>query len=141
MQASTRNQFSGTISAVAHGPVNAEVDIDIGNGLTLVSIITNSSSERLGLEAGKSVTALIKASSVILTVGSDYHISARNQFCGKVVSCQEGAVNGEVSIELPGGMVITSIITNESIHKLGISEGSEVCALVKAFNVIVAVPA
>lgn len=138
MNVSTRNQFAGTISAIAHGPVNAELAIDVGSGITVVSVITNNSAGRLGLAVGKSVVVLVKASSVI--VASDKSTtSANNQFCGCVKRCREGAVNGEVAIELMGGVEIIAILTNESIHSLALVEGSEIWVLINATNVIVAV--
>ena len=138
MNISTRNQFQGKVAEVHLGAVNAEVLIDIGNGDQIVSIITDSSVERLGLAPGKPVLALVKASSVVLMAG-EVKTSARNQFCGTITACKEGAVNGEVTVGLKGGNGITSIITNESIRKLGLGIGVQVCALVKASNVILAV--
>jgi molybdate transport system regulatory protein len=55
------------------------------------------------------------------------------------VTCIEGAVNGEVGVELAGGQCLTAIVTNESIRNMGLKEGVSVCALVKASSVILAV--
>jgi len=66
-------------------------------------------------------------------------ISARNVLKGKVKNVKEGMVNTEVIIELPGGQEIVSVITKESAQKLGLSNGKEVHAIIKASNVIVAV--
>ncbi len=63
---STRNRLTGTVSAVTPGAVNAEVVIDIGHGLTIAAIVTQSSLGALGLAPGVRATALFKASSVIL---------------------------------------------------------------------------
>ena len=63
-------------------------------------------------------------------------ISARNQLKGKVAEIKEGAVNGEVIVDLGNGTTICSIITMESIKNLGIKVGSEVTALAKASSVI-----
>jgi molybdopterin-binding protein len=66
-------------------------------------------------------------------------ISARNVMKGTVKSVQKGAVNSEVVIELPGGQQIISIITNNSVDSLGLTEGKEAYAVVKASNVMIAV--
>jgi molybdopterin-binding protein len=66
-------------------------------------------------------------------------VSAKNQLKGVVKSITSGAVNCEVSIELPGGAVITSIITKSSAESLGLKPGVPAYAIVKASNVIVGV--
>ena len=66
-------------------------------------------------------------------------ISARNVMKGKVKNVKEGMVNTEVVIELPGGLEIVSVITKESAQNLGLSNGKDVHAIIKASNVMVAV--
>jgi len=66
-------------------------------------------------------------------------ISARNILKGKVVKLVRGAVNSEVIIELPGGTHLVSIITNSSVENLGLTEGKEAYAIIKASNVMVGI--
>ena len=66
-------------------------------------------------------------------------ISARNVMKGKVKNVKEGMVTTEVIIELPGGLEIVSVITKESAQNLGLSNGKDVHAVIKASNVMVAV--
>jgi molybdopterin-binding protein len=66
-------------------------------------------------------------------------ISARNMLKGKVKKIVEGAVNAEVYIEFTGGSEIVSIITKTSAESLGLKEGKDVYAVIKASNVMVAV--
>ncbi len=66
-------------------------------------------------------------------------ISARNMLKGKVKQVIAGAVNSEVVIELPGGEIIVSVITKESVESLGLKVGKDVYAVIKASNVMVAV--
>ncbi|MFZ5881766.1 MAG: TOBE domain-containing protein [Chloroflexota bacterium] len=66
-------------------------------------------------------------------------LSARNLLKGKVVKIVKGAVNSEVTIELPGGEKLTSIITNASVVSLGLKKGKEAYAVIKASNIMVAV--
>lgn len=141
MQTSARNQFLGTVSAVKMGAVNAEIILDIGRGEELAAIITNDSAEHLALEVGSEAYALVKAQWIILAVGDDIKTSARNRLSGTVVRCQEGAVNAEVVIELPGGKTVAAIITNESVKVLGLKEGVRASALIKASHIILAVAA
>ena len=66
-------------------------------------------------------------------------LSARNVIKGKVTKIVKGAVNSEVTIELPGGEQLVSIITNASVRSLGLKKGKEVYAVIKASNIMVAV--
>jgi molybdopterin-binding protein len=65
-------------------------------------------------------------------------LSARNQLKGTVLSVEKGAVNATVRIDLGGGAVITSMITNAAVEELGLVEGKAVHAVVKASDVMVA---
>jgi molybdate transport system regulatory protein len=65
---SARNIFCGTIAKIIEGPVNAEVDVEIGGGNTVSAVITHGSSTRLELKVGGHACALFKASSVIIGV-------------------------------------------------------------------------
>jgi molybdopterin-binding protein len=66
-------------------------------------------------------------------------ISARNVLQGKVKKVAHGAVNSEVTVELPGGIEIVSVITKASAEGLGLREGKQVAAVIKATNVMIAV--
>lgn len=65
MQLSARNQLKGTVKSVKLGAIMAEVIIDVG-GNEVVSEISKASVERLGLKAGDAVTAIIKATEVMI---------------------------------------------------------------------------
>lgn len=64
-------------------------------------------------------------------------ISARNMLKGKVKKVTEGAVNNEIIVEIAGGAEMVSIITKSSSDRLGLKEGKEVYAIVKASNVMI----
>ena len=66
-------------------------------------------------------------------------ISARNMLKGKVKSVKPGVVNTEIIVELSSGGTITSIITKESAERLGLAEGKDVYAVIKASDVMIAV--
>jgi molybdopterin-binding protein len=66
-------------------------------------------------------------------------LSARNVLKGRVKKVTHGAVNTEVVLELDGGTEVVSIITRQSADSLGLAEGSEAYAVIKASNVMVAV--
>jgi len=66
-------------------------------------------------------------------------ISARNVFKGKVKSIKHGSVNSEITMEIPKGAQIVSIITKKSAQSLRLSKGKDVYAVIKATNVMIAI--
>ncbi|GAB3628932.1 transporter [Pandoraea terrae] len=138
MKTSARNQFSGEVTSIKSGAVNDEVTLKIGSAF-VVAVITQESTKSLGLAVGKTASALIKASSVIVMVDTDpAKVSARNVFAGTVAHVKEGAVNSEVTISA-AGLNIAAIITNDSATRLGLAPGKPASAVVKASSVILAV--
>jgi molybdopterin-binding protein len=67
LKLSARNQLSGTVSSIRKGEAIANVALDVA-GQRLVASITVEAVEELGLVEGSEVTAVIKASDVILAV-------------------------------------------------------------------------
>ncbi len=66
MKLSARNILKGKVKKITPGAVNSEVIIELPGGIEVVSIITKSSAESLGLAVGKEAYAVIKASSVMV---------------------------------------------------------------------------
>jgi len=66
MKLSARNVLNGTVKTVEIGVVNAEVTVELASGLEITSIITKKSCENLGLEIGKEVQVVVKASNVMI---------------------------------------------------------------------------
>jgi molybdopterin-binding protein len=65
MKLSARNQLSGTVTSINEGAAIANVEIDVG-GQRLVASITVEAARELGLQDGTAVTAIVKASDVIV---------------------------------------------------------------------------
>ncbi len=65
MKLSARNQLTGTVAEIHRGEAIANVVIDVA-GQRLVASITVEAVEELGLSTGSPVTAIIKASDVIV---------------------------------------------------------------------------
>lgn len=66
-------------------------------------------------------------------------LSARNQLKGTVVEVTKGATTSHVKIDIGGGVVVTSSITNEAVDELGLAKGKAAYAVIKASDVMVAV--
>ena len=69
MRVSARNQIPATVTGINAGEAIANVELDAG-GVRLVASITVEAVQQLGLAVGSEVTAIIKASDVIVAVGS-----------------------------------------------------------------------
>lgn len=70
MKISARNQLPGTITSITLGMVTAEVVVDVA-GHEVVSVVTKTSVESMGLAIGDSVLVVIKATEVMLAVPDD----------------------------------------------------------------------
>jgi molybdopterin-binding protein len=68
MKLSARNQLKGTVVAVIPGVTTTHVKIDLGHGMIITSSITNEAAAELGLAAGATAIAVIKASDVMVGV-------------------------------------------------------------------------
>ena len=66
MKLSARNQLRGTVKEVQKGQTTAHVRIDVGHGILITASITNEAVDELGLKAGDTATAIIKASDVLV---------------------------------------------------------------------------
>lgn len=141
METSARNVFCGKVAAVHSGAVNDEVEVAVTGGPGIVASITQVSTQKLGLKPGVEVLALIKANFVLLVEDAEkYLLSTRNQFAGTISKVTVGAVNAEVLVSLPGGATIAAIVTTGSVEKMGLKAGKNITAVVKASQVILAVP-
>ncbi|EMJ7519211.1 TOBE domain-containing protein [Providencia rettgeri] len=63
---SARNQFNGSVESIEKGSVNSVVNLRTKAGTLLSAVVTNNSTSEMGLMVNSPVTAIIKASSIIL---------------------------------------------------------------------------
>ncbi|MEY0434973.1 TOBE domain-containing protein [Providencia huaxiensis] len=139
MAISARNQLSGVVESIVKGSVNDEIILDLGNGESIAAVITKNSTQQLGLEKGKLVTAVIKAPWVVLVSNAEeYNFSARNQFDGVIESIEKGSVNSVVNLKTNAGTLLSAVVTNNSTVELGLNVKSKVTAIIKASSVILA---
>lgn len=140
IQTSARNKLAGTVLHIKKGAVNDEITLQLDDDTAIVASISSESTIDLGLLVGKRALAFIKASSVIVGLpGGDTRLSARNQLPGRLVRIVEGAVNTEVSIQLPGGQILAAMLSRDSAISLQLREEAQVYAIFKASSVILGV--
>lgn len=138
MKLSARNQFAGTVEKISEGAVNGIVTINV-NGTPVSATISMAAIKELALEPGKAAYAVIKATEVMVGRGEHLALSARNQFPGKVVSVEKGAVNSIVKLSVLGGNTISATISNAAVEELALAEGEDALAVVKATSVMVGI--
>jgi molybdopterin-binding protein len=67
-------------------------------------------------------------------------LSARNQIPARVTSINSGEATANVELDA-GGVRLVASVTVEAVRELGLAEGSQVTAVIKASDVIVATSA
>jgi len=66
-------------------------------------------------------------------------LSARNQIKGTVVEVKKGATTSHIRVDIGGGQIVTSSITNEAVDELGLKAKEHVTVVIKASDVMIAV--
>ena len=66
-------------------------------------------------------------------------ISARNQIKGTILDVAKGATTSHIRVDIGGGQIVTSSITNEAVDELGLKAGGKATVVIKASDVMIAV--
>jgi molybdopterin-binding protein len=66
MGLSARNDLTGTVQSVTKDEIMAEIVVELGDGQLVTSTITRASADRLDVAEGDEVSAVIKASEVMI---------------------------------------------------------------------------
>lgn len=140
MKISARNQIVGKVSEIKNGPVNSEIVVATASGDKIVSVITHSAVETLGLKVGSEAICIFKAQSVLLAKAEiALAVSARNKIKGSIAEIKDGAVNCEIVIATPAGLTVTAIVTEDAKKELSLSKDDTVYAIIKASSILVGV--
>ncbi|MEZ5736965.1 MAG: TOBE domain-containing protein [Novosphingobium sp.] len=139
-RSSTRNVLQGIITAIVHGPVEAEVGLLVNDRIVIDALVSNASIEGLELRPGGRAIALVKASLVtLLDVRPGLMLSERNLIGGTVAEIVEGPVLSEVVLDIGGGCEIAAIITTRSARDMALAVDVQALACIKASSIILAV--
>lgn len=134
---SARNTFFGKITAIQRGDIQSLVCLINHAGYPLITMITNNSLQRLGLQPGQLVTAEVKAPWVILQRGDmTPRSSAENRFPGRIVRINRGKVSAEYVVAIGAGMELCSVVSTSSGKALDLKAGDAVWVLFNCFAVI-----
>ena len=131
------NIFKGNIEAVN---VNGELSIITirVNSINFTAIVIDTPVTAPYLKQGNPIKVIFKETEVIIGIGSVEGISLRNKLFGKVLSIESDNLLSKLIIQTEIGE-ITSIITSNSVKRLKIEIGTEVCAMVKTNELLLSV--
>ncbi|WP_027147630.1 TOBE domain-containing protein [Methylobacter tundripaludum] len=149
VKTSARNQIFGCITAIQAGAVNAEVSVKLKGGEQVITSVTLTSLNDLGLQVGADAVLLVNSADITLTVDFDSNhfpatapcvalppasmqSSARNRLSCRVIRVQQDEVNAEVIVLLPGGETLVAMVTPQSVQSLALMPGMPVWAMFKS---------
>jgi molybdate transport system regulatory protein len=134
---SARNSFFGKITAIKKGDIQAKVDMITLGEDRIIAMITNDSLARLGLKAGKLITAEVKAPWVILQKGEAVaECTAENRFRGTITQIIRGRVTTEYVVQIADGTELCSLVSSELGRRLDLLPNDMVWALFNCFAVV-----
>ena len=134
---SARNRFFGKVTTVERGDIQSLVRLVTPAGHALTAVITNDSVDRLGLTAGRLLTAEVKAPWVVLTRSDGQPASsAENRFHGTITSIRRGRVSSEIAVRIDESTELCAIVSTAGWRQLGLKERDQVRVLFNCFAVI-----
>jgi molybdate transport system regulatory protein len=134
---SARNVFWGKVETILRGDIQSLVALVTLGGQRIVTMITNDSLARLGLHAGKLISAEVKAPWVIVQKGENApECSAENRFQGVITRMSKGKVATEYVIRLAQGSELCAVASTESSLQQGLQKNDRVWALFNCFSVV-----
>jgi molybdate transport system regulatory protein len=140
MKTSARNALRGTITRIAREVLSAEVSVQVSADTLIHASLTMESVKELGLVEGREAVVLIKAPFVMLALDEPgLQVSARNAVAGRVLRCEQSALQAEVVIDIGDGKTLAASITSASAQAMKIEAGQKVQALFDSHHVILAV--
>ncbi|KRP65614.1 TOBE domain-containing protein [Pseudomonas orientalis] len=127
LRTSARNQLHGQVSIIERQGRNDRVRLELAGGLYLDAYITHDSTQRLELEPGVEVVALIKAGWLeLLTIGETATLG-HNCLSGvieTILDAEDGP--SEVRIGLPNGQVLCALAQPAALSALNAAPGQPI---------------
>ena len=121
--------------------------IDVNGNLTLVgisvgechfkSIVVETPETVDYLYEGSKVNVLFKETEVIIGIGENMQISLRNKMISTITAIEKGKLLAKLVMQTNAGKVI-SIITSNAVENLNLKVGTEVMAMVKTNEILLA---
>jgi len=141
LRTSARNQLHGQVIAIEQQGRNDLIRLQLAGGLSLDAQITHDSTQRLELETGVEVVALIKAGWLELLPSKQSATPGHNCMSGTVdaiLDADDGP--GEVRIALPNGQVLCALARPDALKAVGAAEGKPITVQFAPSNVLLGTP-
>ncbi|AZF23718.1 TOBE domain-containing protein [Pseudomonas sp. R3-52-08] len=141
LRTSARNQLHGQVSAIERQGRNDRVRLELAGGLQLDAQITHDSTQRLELEAGVEVVALIKAGWLELLAIGQAATPGHNCLSGMIetiLDAEDGP--SEVRIGLPNGQVLCALAQPAALTALNAAQGQPIQVQFAPGNVLLGTP-
>jgi len=124
MQLSARNQIQAEVLSIDSHDVNAKIALKLKSEQILSVVITQEAVENLHLEVGEPVTAIFKSSAVVPYVGEKQ--GKDNILKGSISKIEKDEINIKVVIDIGAFDKIVSVISNNSLEGIVLSEGKTI---------------
>jgi molybdate transport system regulatory protein len=132
VKTSARNQLFGTVISILLGSVSAEITIKLKGNEQIITTISLSDAQELGLTLNSDVLLLLNSSEIMLaTIDNPKQFSARNYLACHVIQIEQDLIYAEVTLLFAGGEMLIATITKQSLHDLGLEKGMRVFAVFK----------
>lgn len=138
LRTSARNQLLARVCNIQADGLNDRIELELhGSAQHLSALITHGSTERLNLQLGAEVFALIKASWVNLLPADGAPVHAEpNQLTGSVHTLEPGELESELHLQLPGGAHLTAMLSNSQLSSRQLVSGEQVSVQINPEQII-----
>jgi molybdate transport system regulatory protein len=135
---SARNQLLAKVCSIQADGLNDRIQLELhGSAQRLSALITRSSTERLNLQLGDEVFALIKASWVNLLIADSAALQADyNRLTGSVLTLEHGELETELQLELPGDARLTAMLSRTQLAGQPLAIGDPVSVWINPQQII-----
>lgn len=128
------NVLSGKIASVNPSGDLSLVRVRCGD-LFISAIVIDTPDTASYLREDQPVRLIFKETEVIIGKGFEHEVSLQNRLKGKVIQIEKGELLSKVTISSKQGE-ISSIITTNAVNQLGLTTGSEACAMIKTNEIM-----
>lgn len=128
------NVLSGKIASVTPSGDLSLVKVHCG-GIFISAIVIDTPDTASYLSTDRTVRLIFKETEVIIGKGFEHEVSLQNRLNGKIIHIEKGELLSKVTISSKPGE-ISSIITTNAVNQLGLTIGTEACAMIKTNEIM-----